>query len=787
MKKYLFPAALATTLLATSCSDNDMAEPITPDGQKELISLTLGLGDDMPAMAKRAGRASYGFTADTRILMRIQSDEIDDNKVATGNHRYTKTLAKAGVRGANPSTGADQQFSSVSPVGANYRRYWDDAFGRNAYLSVFAVAIPNKNDEDLLPEDALKGSSTNWETTADNANADKNTIEWSVKITQTPETLLDEDLVYSRNIRMDATDAEAGRYVWSFTTNPQGYVPNIKQELTGANVFTAGRMRFTLSNPSDPTSPGKFDQGHLIFNHALSRLTITIKSGEGFDVKNKFVLSGDGVQALDMNISGTLDVSTGKWAEGAATGKITTKPDVVRTEGTTPDASYKTSMQMLPGYAFNNGNTTNVLKFTIDDNEYYITQDLIFDALKDNAANNGLSTTEDNKYTMEQGKNYVLTITVNKTQIANITATLAEWEDVAAKEQDLYNSYVTLKLKDTDGTPCEDFDLYRLGVGDGKIHTSQTTGSTADDYENYKWGGNYTEKATTTDGSLSKADNYDKSKQWKTTWFFDDNKTFYHFRTVKAGTTIEGATGVNADATDDYFTIHDGPISGTNEVDPHWGAPLNNNFTGTAASKYNITEGKHEGYTDIIYKAIGSTKDAIAIQEFHMLSEIQVIVKTKSAAEGGVKLKDGDVYTTVTLYQFAQNGQVKMGNGFVTAQEPYTHEAKLTQPTTFFKTDPTETNAFTWRVVPQTLSRGDNKTDKVAIKIQTPDNNLYYCIEDLSTIKPQGSSTPIAHWLPNHRYIYTFIISKKGIDQITCTVADWIDVKAADKDITLED
>ena len=796
MKKYLFPAALATTLLATSCSDNDMAEPITPDGQKELISLTLGLGDDTPAMAKRAGRASYGFTADTRILMRIQSD---DNEAATGNHRYTKTLAKAGVRGANPSTGADQQFSSLSPVGAAYRRYWDDAFGRNAYLSVFAVAIPNKNDEDLLPEDKLEGSNTKWETIAENAKAADNTIIWTVASTQTTTTLDNQDLVYSRNIRKDGTTAEAGRYVWSFTNNPQGYVPNIEQELTGTNVFTKDRMRFSLSDDADPTSPGKFDRGHLIFNHALSRLSITIKSGEGFDADNKFVLSNNaGVQALGMNISGTLDVSTGLWADGATTGTITTKPTVDRPTGSVTYASYKTSMQMLPGYAFNNGNTTNVLKFTIDDNEYYITQDLIFDALKENAANNGLSTSEETKYTMEQGKNYVLTITVNKTQIANITATLAKWEDVAAKEQELYNSYVTLSLKNTEGTACENFDLYRLGVGDGYIHTSQTTGSTADDYENYKWGGNYTEKATTTDGSLSKADNYDKSKQWKTTWFFDDNKTFYHFRTVKAGTTIEGATGVNAEATDDYFTIHDGPISGTNEVDPHWGAPLKN-YDGTdkPASKYNITAGDHEGYTDIIYKAIGSTTGTIAIQEFHMLSEINVIVKTKAEAEGGVKLKDGDVYTTVTLYQFARNGQVKMGNGFVTAVAPAdyaTEEQPLTSPgntpETFFEINTAktkETKKFTWRVVPQTLSRGDNKTDKVAIKIQTPDNNLYYCIENLSTIKPQGSSTPIAHWLPNHRYTYTFIISKKGIDQITCTVADWIDVTAADKDITLED
>ena len=776
MKKYLFPAALATTLLATSCSDNDMAEPITPDGQKELISFSMGMGDDTPAMAKRAARASYGFEKETRILMRIQSD---DNVDATGNHRYTKTLATAGKRGANPSTGDDKQFSTVTPIGGAYNRYWDDAFGRNAHLSVFAVAIPNRNTDGIWKSDgsgqwnenALQGKADGWDETSDN-----NQIQWTVASTQTATTLEDEDLVYSRNIRKGAGDDEAGRYVWDFGNS--AYVPNIEQAITGTNVFKADRMRFTLSDNEDPTSPGKFDKGHLIFNHALSRLSITIKSGEGFDANTKFVLSNAGVQALGMNISGTLDVSTGLWADGATTGTISTKPSVVRPDATTTYAAYKTSMQMLPGYAFKNGSSTNVLKFTIDDNEYYITQDLIFDALKEYAANNGLSTSEESKYTMEQGKNYVLTITVNKTQIANITATLAKWEDVAAKEQELYNSYVTLSLKNTEGTACENFDLYRLGVGDGYIHTSQTTGSTADDYENYVWGGNYTDKAT-----LSKADDYATSKQWKTTWFFDDNKTFYHFRTVNKNTIIKE----NNSDTDDYFEIQDGAVD---DVDPHWGAPLKSGIT-EPAKQYkttaNTTGNAHEGYTDIIYKAIGSTTDAIAIQEFHMLSEIQVIVKTKSEAEGGVKLKDGDVYTTVTLYQFAQNGQVKMGNGFVTAQAPFTHSQALTQPTDFFKTNPTVTNAFTWRVVPQSLNRGTTKADKVAIKIQTPDNNLYYCIEDLSTITPQGTSNPINYWRPNPRYTYPFVISKKGIDQITCTVADWIDVKANDKDITLED
>ena len=233
MKKYLFPAALATTLLATSCSDNDMAEPITPDGQKELISLTLGLGDNTTGTMKRAPLApTYdGFTAKTRILMRIQSDDTENyTEDAPGNHRYTKTLAVA-----NTKVG-DKKYSTVGQDNS-YIRYWDDAFGRNAHLSVFAVAIPNKNNSDLLPESKLKGSNAGWTTTADDNN-----IVWTVAASQNATTLENEDLVYSRNIRKGAGDDEAGRYVWDFGNS--AYVPNVELPIpdkNGDNHFTADR------------------------------------------------------------------------------------------------------------------------------------------------------------------------------------------------------------------------------------------------------------------------------------------------------------------------------------------------------------------------------------------------------------------------------------------------------------------------------------------------------------------------------------------------------------------
>lgn len=771
MKQYINIFLAATALTTVSCSDSNFDE-ILSGGEKEMINLTVGVGDNTPGVSSRAaGDVTYaGFTAKTRIIMRLQSDHTNGS-----SHKYTRTLAYA-----------NQAESGKNYSGAGfdeaYIRYWDDCFGRSANLSAFAVAIPNTDNHSLLPENALKGGA--WTETADD-----NKISWTVdnsntttKTIQDATTLTNQDLVYSNNIK-DGSSV-GGRYVYNFSSS--NFIPNIDAELTGTNVFTPGRMCFQSSVSGDATAPGRFDKGHLVFNHALSRITITIKAGTGFNKTEtgKFVLdvaSNNGIQALGMNVSGNLDVAAGSWSD-ITTGTITTQPTVERV--TSPEsASYKTTMQMLPNYSFTDGSNTNVLQFKIDDNQYYITQDMIFDALKANASNNGLAT-DATSYTMEQGKNYVLTITVNKTKVENLTANIANWQEIAAQEQELHNSYVTINFKAPAGSECDNFDIYRMKVDAGSIHTDQTP-TTADNYVNKAWMGNYTEYVTPT-----QATDYSTSKKWTTSWVYEDNKTFYHFRTVKKNTDVKETNST----TDDYFEVSAGPVA-TN--DPHWGAPMESTVTDYAYSTTdNATSG---GYGANISKAIGSTNSDIKIQEFHMLSEINVIVKTVEGT-AGVKLYDNnntpdnaadDKATKVTLYQFKKNGQVKMGNGFVKATGEATESQDITVPSPFYKeaspAQTLETNKYTWRVVPQLLSRGDSPTDKIAIKIQTPDNNEYYCIADLSTICPTGSTTPITEWLPNHRYIYTFKISKKGIESITCTLAEWIDVTAADKDITLED
>ena len=85
MKKYIFTTALATSLLITSCADNEVVDNVIPDSQKEMISFSLSDG---------ASQTRAGFTgANTHIVMRIQSDARTGS--SSSSTKYTRTTATA--------------------------------------------------------------------------------------------------------------------------------------------------------------------------------------------------------------------------------------------------------------------------------------------------------------------------------------------------------------------------------------------------------------------------------------------------------------------------------------------------------------------------------------------------------------------------------------------------------------------------------------------------------------------------------------------------------------------
>lgn len=812
MKLLPYSLILATAFVATGCSDE--LSNLTPDNLKDIISFSSdGTEGVMAGPATRAG-----FADATEMVMRIQSD----NRTNASDVKYTRTTATANAQAAG------KYYSTVGTNGY-LARYWDDAHGRNSLLSVYAAAVPNKSfsagGTTNLTATSLAGGDP-WATEA----TPNNSISWSVSTSSvTTDKIANEDLTYSNNIQADATLGKNGRYVWDYTQNK-----HLPEELTAITHPDLGnqRMRFTQAGKLDETSAlgteaGHFDKGHLHFQHALSRMTIKIVEGEGFDKTsankdNDFKWTSGGsvdsnntlqIVAGTVGTTGTLDIKTGKWTTTTKSA-ITTLAPLGTTytpatgvfSGAYVDAAGYYRAQMLPDYKFSKDGTTNVLQFSVDNNTCYVTDGMIFKALNEynggSNITNSLITIDDNKIAMEQGKNYILEITVKKTGIQALTATVAEWVDVQGKT-DVNNAHLTFDLQ-TSGTACDkDIDLYRLGDDNPDFDADEYTFT----YQGKNWKGNYTDKTELLQSAKG------SNGKWTTPWYFESNKTYYHFRTVNKGTTIMD----NNNANDDYFVIAGGSQSTT---DPHWGAPFET-VTATSTSKpaleYDATNG---GYKHVHY-AIGATESDINIQELHMMSNINVILKTK--AEGKVQLykpavgTQGEsdyvaaVPTVVKITRLSSQGKVYMGNGKVEPIAPvspatyndaaFSHTMDgpdATSATTFFKTADTETNVYSYAVVPQELCRVANSTtddDYVGIFIQTPDNNQYYVIKKLSEIlanevddqRNQTKGQKITRWFPGHKYTYTITITKTGIQAITATVADWVDVKADNIDINLED
>ena len=766
------PALLAVAALGLSaCSTEELPDNGGNSNGKTAIEFAMsntgGIGMSLDSRASRAG-----FGDSTRIVMRIGSESTDD-----GSLKYTRTTATA----SKQVTTGTADYSTVTFAQGTEMRYWDDAHGRKSQLSVYAVAIPDKNSGTLLPENKLSigtlGENSKWasESTPDN------TIAWTVSADQsTAGTVSNQDLCYSNNIQ---TGGKNGVYQYKFSTSDYPAFPGCNHDGTiiEKSPRTDGLIDGVMKYYTEPGySGGKFDRGHMIFRHALSRITVKLTAGDGYNPSTAFVV--DHVQINKIRLAdGTntkLNLVDGTWS-GYTTGQTITKM-----EKATPQASAthhrEFVAQTIPGDLIPENGDTKRVEIVVDGNIYYLTDKMLYNALK---SSTGVKV-ESNNVVLEQGKNYEINVTVSKKKIDNITATLVPWATVSGDEQNVNNAYITLSLQTFTGDECRNFDFYRLNDPyDSPVTSNPTT-------MHYKWYSQYEGPATLTaikaDGS--EATDSDPIDHYKTNWYYDSNKAFYHFRTVNEGTTIttDAANG-------DYFSI----TSSNNEAnDPHWGAPM----CFGANIKYAVTGNATAtpptgGFASSIHGAIGATESKITITELHMLSKINVILKT-TTTDNKVQLLNGTTPATVKLVRYFKDGKVELGRGLVTVTSDSRGSAEFKTPDTFFEEENKKTHPYLFMAVPQLLSGSGSAGDAdfVGLEITTPDGNVYK-INRLSEIEAskvgseagqgQTERQKILRWLPNHHYTYTFNLTKTGVTA-TATVAKWNEVTADKEDVTIE-
>ena len=660
--------SLISLLTLSSCS-SDLLDIINPDNWgKTPISLS--------ASAEQTGSFSRaGFTsANTRIIAKIKSENKSENAT-----EWTVASLLASKDDDNNS----ESYSAVD-YKQNESRFWDDTYGREAKVSVYAIAIADKETTLLNNETLLEGvSAANpWikQTAANNAN--NLSFNFSVANNQNAvdTKCANYDLVYSNNI-VKKSDEEDNRLWFGHK------------------------------------DAGKFEKGQLHFNHALTKITVNLVSGEGYISPEDFtsqkttVLFGN--DDFKPYTSGTFDISTGSWSNLKDEAQLTMNATDVEDN---VNMIISNSALMMPGLVVGNAND-NAITITVNNNLYYVSQELLLKALKaskDIPADDKPASTA-TEYTLKQGKHYIFTINLNKTKVCAVRATLAKWESVTGSVETT-NARISISVSQAEGeNSCTDIALYRLrDAGNDAI---------TDDYVGKIWNGNYGSAATLT------ANN--EQNKYSTDWFFDDNTCFYHFRTVKQGT----AVAYSDTDKDSYFSVSCGTRDNS---DPHWGAPINEKGENTYTYK--------EGFSNI-HHAIGATTDDIHIIEQHMLSQINVTLTTTTGNDKvnleGAKVEFANMY---------HQGHVLMGNGKVvpvTTGEDAKSNVEMTASTD---------NTYNYDVVPQNLS-------SVELIITTKDNNKYnvklYNIDKIS------------EWKPGHIYNYTFQLTKAGIVNVSVSLAPW--------------
>ena len=785
MKKYIFPLSIAATLFAASCSSDEKIEEPLDNSMKTPIEFSM-TDNTASASVGVEGSTRAGFKENTGLIIRFIAENSSYQK------KYTKTTATAEIETSS------NKYSNVK-FGNGEIRYWDDSFGRDTKLSVFAIAVPGRTN---LNKSLLNGGETWTETESSNE------LTWRVSTSQNPYTgsggvtdiVGNEDLVYSNNIQENSERKVNGVSRWDFTASPAGY-----PEFNGTNFddLEPGRMKFALKDDAIKDGPGKFDKGNLNFTHALCRVTLKVKLDEGFSADNSdHPNTVSNAKLIKMPFTGTFNVQAGMFNTDNT--YTDTQINDIDMATLTAESGIKAMYvgQVLPGYKINNNDETkNVLQFSVGDNTYYVTQRMVYDALtrETNAINSDKLVFDDATKTniiMTEGQNYVLTVTVSKTKIDNITATLTPFTDISGS-YDRNNAYLSFDFSQYKGEASQNFSLYRAK----HEYNDYITGNSYDPA--YDWEKGYDGNIATLTPPTS------PSTTWKTNWYFENNKTFYHFRTVGEASDNPNREIKTDDPAGEYFEV----ISGNSDGNYKWGAPMKKDVS-LQYDKDNNGFDYHKETTNPVHHisaAIGATESNIHITEVHALSHIRVKVFT-TQGDDKVTLYDenkpeGNKMTKVRLTHIYKNGKMYMGNGLIKPTGARTDDNTKTDmtPPTYNSTNIGANKIddyYDYYVVPQNLV--DNEV-YVGLEIETPDNNIYYVVQKLSEITVSNVTTPsddgmgtvanpdgqnngdkITYWYPNCCYTYNITLKKTGISNITCTLADWTNIEGS-QDITIED
>ena len=205
------------------------------------------------------------------------------------------------------------------------------------------------------------------------------------------------------------------------------------------------------------------DGKQLEFHHVLSKITVNLYAGEGFENHSFAQTPVVELTSNEANSSANKEWAYTEGTINVTTDKLTltgTSHIVKMAQAATTAEGYTVTKEALvmPGSTFANDKAI-IFSINADGNIYYVTAEKIRTAI--NATDHGNGT----PYPTEAGKNYIFNVTVNKTGIT-VTAAVKNWETVNTEKETPainFTADVTSINKDNDGlTDGDTFTLWKM-------------------------------------------------------------------------------------------------------------------------------------------------------------------------------------------------------------------------------------------------------------------------------------------------------------------------------------
>ena len=526
---------------------------------------------------------------------------------------------------------------------------------------------------------------------------------------------------------------------------------SIKDRLTSNNIKEGSDGTLKFDKVKDNTASDL-----LVFTHAMSKVTVKLTAGAGF-VDSKFV-STPTVTLLGFYTEGKVNV------EGKTTTATTTTSHDISThldEGGQGNTTANFSALVFPGNSF--ANTTQIAKIEADGNVYYVTAEKI------NAANTA------DQDVFESGKNYIINVIVNKTEI-KVSATVTNWVDVESAE---VSPVINVDASwGTSGTGSSDsfdsFSFYRSTIF-AYGYSNGLTGNTEDYFISE---------------AIAKKPNASEETQWKfynstandateVHLYWPDHNTHYQFRGVWPNTSVK--------ADDTQTAPH---VSKVSESDATQKIDIRNAAYSTSENyPSNLMIGRPEvsgsctntetGHTptDLFSGGICATEGKVNLNFRYVMSQVEVVLST-SAAESSDHVNINE-NTKVEIVNVANEGYVKLGD-----REVVPSTTKGTYKLDAVSGSGNELKRHS-AIVPQDLSfttAGDSTNARFKITVTNGDGTTDVYYADINPIKKTGSSDPVApdgKWESGVHYVYNLKLTKTEI-KVSATITDWTRVDASD-------